>query len=100
LYGRGSCKYLISGCYFCPPTDPCDLDTLLAQKVDEQLYGGGDVNKFELFSMIWEAIEVEFGPDHVAQANEAYSTEDPMLAAYVDATGLICFRRSFTERLP
>ncbi|KAF4655746.1 hypothetical protein FOL46_008134 [Perkinsus olseni] len=23
LYGRGSCKYLISGCYFCPPTDPC-----------------------------------------------------------------------------
>ncbi|KAF4688030.1 hypothetical protein FOZ63_001046, partial [Perkinsus olseni] len=53
--------------------------TFVAQKVDEQLYGGGDVNKF---------------------ANEAYSTEDPMLAAYVDATGLICFRRSFTERLP
>ncbi|KAF4705272.1 hypothetical protein FOZ62_023364 [Perkinsus olseni] len=46
LYGPGSCKYLISGCYFCPPTDPCDLDTLLAQRVDEQLYGGGDVNKF------------------------------------------------------
>ncbi|KAF4652630.1 hypothetical protein FOL46_009592 [Perkinsus olseni] len=54
----------------------------------------------ELFSMIWEAIEVEFGPDHVAQANEAYSTDDPTLAAYIDATGLICFRRSFTERLP
>ncbi|KAF4698308.1 hypothetical protein FOZ63_023835, partial [Perkinsus olseni] len=252
LYGPGSCKYLISGCYFCPPTDPCDLDTLLAQRVDEQLYGGGDVNKFvsrkvnvkvgkrkienltiglmvgstrilknkqplaalglsfaskalraagkvsfleqllssteptvsvhvskrylgitgklvlgestkqtegtavlpleevswagtmnamvaaavwlkgpsdtdrmttllsrerhfnivldtgaeisivpkELFSMLWEAIAVEFGPDHVARANEAYSTDDPTLAAYIDATGLICFRRSFTERLP
>ncbi|KAF4650088.1 hypothetical protein FOZ61_010064 [Perkinsus olseni] len=46
LYGRGSCKYLISGCYFCPPTDPCDLDTLLAQKVEKLRYADGEVVKF------------------------------------------------------
>ncbi|KAF4709050.1 hypothetical protein FOZ63_003100, partial [Perkinsus olseni] len=41
VYGRGSCKDLISGCYFCPPTDPCDLDTLLVQRIHKANYIGG-----------------------------------------------------------
>ncbi|KAF4755864.1 hypothetical protein FOZ62_009619, partial [Perkinsus olseni] len=41
VYGRGSCKDLISGCYFCPPTDPCDLDTLLTQRIHKAIYIGG-----------------------------------------------------------
>ncbi|KAF4725038.1 hypothetical protein FOZ62_022585, partial [Perkinsus olseni] len=46
LYGRGSCKDLISGCYFCPPTDPCDLDTLLRQDVYSVRFTDGYSMKF------------------------------------------------------
>ncbi|KAF4755376.1 hypothetical protein FOZ62_029504, partial [Perkinsus olseni] len=46
LYGRGSCKDLISGCYFCPLNDPCDLDSLLAQKVYRTRYGDGEVVRY------------------------------------------------------
>ncbi|KAF4666636.1 hypothetical protein FOZ61_009435 [Perkinsus olseni] len=31
IYGRGSCRHLRTGCYFCPPTNPCNLTTLLSQ---------------------------------------------------------------------
>ncbi|KAF4742450.1 hypothetical protein FOZ63_027856, partial [Perkinsus olseni] len=46
LYGSGSCKYLISGCYFCPPTDPCDLDSLLRQDVYVVRYTDGSSMKY------------------------------------------------------
>ncbi|KAF4672909.1 hypothetical protein FOL46_008151 [Perkinsus olseni] len=46
LYDPGSCKYLISGCYFCPPNDSCDLDSLLAQKVYKTRYGNGEVVRY------------------------------------------------------
>ncbi|KAF4655733.1 hypothetical protein FOL47_009313 [Perkinsus chesapeaki] len=41
LYGKGSCKYVVSGCYFCPASDPCNLESLSNGKVDGISYGDG-----------------------------------------------------------
>ncbi|KAF4747568.1 hypothetical protein FOZ63_027479 [Perkinsus olseni] len=41
IYGLGSCQYLRAGCYFCPPTNPCNLTTLLSQKIHRVHFGGG-----------------------------------------------------------
>ncbi|KAF4725984.1 hypothetical protein FOZ63_026036 [Perkinsus olseni] len=46
IYGSNSCKDLASGCYFCPPTDPCDLASLRAQKIHSVGYGSGRVIRF------------------------------------------------------
>ncbi|KAF4757804.1 hypothetical protein FOZ63_025804, partial [Perkinsus olseni] len=229
LYGPGSCKDLISGCYFCPPTDPCDLDGLLNQSLVTVRYSDGDVVKFahrdvtlkigkrkisnlriglmvgmtfadttsdiqpyaqrtgsrcagalpraahevyasyrldlcvealesatffplrdapqvagvtnaiyvsavwvkdsyvddqtmkldgksytvvidagagvtivpeEVFSMIWEAIEVKFGADHVDRTGKDRSPTDPSLAVYVNDDGEICSRRDLVKDLP
>ncbi|KAF4656128.1 hypothetical protein FOZ61_007165 [Perkinsus olseni] len=62
LYGRGSCKDLISGCYFCPPTDPCDLDTLLAQKIEELEYIDGDV-----VSYVNRNVTINFGERKISK---------------------------------
>ncbi|KAF4715216.1 hypothetical protein FOZ63_031598 [Perkinsus olseni] len=42
IYGVGSCKHLVSGCYFCPPTDPCTRESLLSQGKDSLSYGEND----------------------------------------------------------
>ncbi|KAF4743669.1 hypothetical protein FOZ63_019527, partial [Perkinsus olseni] len=41
IYGLGSCQYLRTGCYFCPPTNPCNLTTLLSQKIHSVYFGSG-----------------------------------------------------------
>ncbi|KAF4659535.1 hypothetical protein FOZ61_004664 [Perkinsus olseni] len=41
IYGLGSCQYLRTGCYFCPPTNPCNLTTLLSQKIHPVHFGSG-----------------------------------------------------------
>ncbi|KAF4687553.1 hypothetical protein FOZ63_017806, partial [Perkinsus olseni] len=46
IYGVGSCKYLVSGCYFCPPTDPCTRDSLLSRGFHTVGYGSGQVDVF------------------------------------------------------
>ncbi|KAF4745132.1 hypothetical protein FOZ63_013149, partial [Perkinsus olseni] len=46
VYGHGSCEHLVSGCYFCPPDDPCELKSLLAQRIRTISYGDKDVVKF------------------------------------------------------
>ncbi|KAF4712279.1 hypothetical protein FOZ62_004406, partial [Perkinsus olseni] len=56
LYGRGSCKYLISGCYFCPPTDPCDLDSLLSQDVYVVQYADGSS-----MSLVYRKVTLKVG---------------------------------------
>ncbi|KAF4685854.1 hypothetical protein FOZ62_011929, partial [Perkinsus olseni] len=41
IYGRGSCRHLRTGCYFCPPTNPCNLTTLLSQDKHPVYFGSG-----------------------------------------------------------
>ncbi|KAF4719204.1 hypothetical protein FOZ63_004031 [Perkinsus olseni] len=41
IYGLGSCQYLRTGCYFCPPTNPCNLTTLLSQDKHRLYFGSG-----------------------------------------------------------
>ncbi|KAF4692171.1 hypothetical protein FOZ60_013911 [Perkinsus olseni] len=62
LYGRGSCKYLISGCYFCSPTDPCDPDSLLAQRVEKLEYVDGDV-----VSYVNRNVTINFGERKISK---------------------------------
>ncbi|KAF4692195.1 hypothetical protein FOZ60_013936 [Perkinsus olseni] len=54
----------------------------------------------KVFSMIWAAVEVEFGRDRVDGSGGAPSVKSRKLAAYVDAKGWIWFRKSVIERLP
>ncbi|KAF4655735.1 hypothetical protein FOL47_009315 [Perkinsus chesapeaki] len=46
LYGKGSCKYVVSGCYFCPASDPCNLESLSNAEVNEIGYGDGKIVHF------------------------------------------------------
>lgn len=47
IYGKGACKYLRSGCYFCPSTNLCDLNSLRTQKIQNVTYGkGGQRDEF------------------------------------------------------
>ncbi|KAF4665461.1 hypothetical protein FOZ61_010873 [Perkinsus olseni] len=41
LYGPGSCEHLVTGCYFCPSTDPCDLDSLRTQETHKLKFISG-----------------------------------------------------------
>ncbi|KAF4731765.1 hypothetical protein FOZ63_003682, partial [Perkinsus olseni] len=121
LYGPGSCKYLISVCYFCPLNDPCERrdslpthETLMEERNDrcECMCSQGCIDVVvdtcadatvvpdKVFSMIWAAVEVEFGRDRVDGSGKALSTKSRKLAAYVDAKGWIWFRKSVIERLP
>ncbi|KAF4655734.1 hypothetical protein FOL47_009314 [Perkinsus chesapeaki] len=43
LYGKGSCKYVVSGCYFCPASDPCNLETLSKGKLEKIGFVDGHV---------------------------------------------------------
>ncbi|KAF4745790.1 hypothetical protein FOZ62_015991, partial [Perkinsus olseni] len=58
LYGSGSCKDLISGCYFCPPTDPCDLKGLLTQNVVELGFADEDIVRF-----VYRAVTLKLGDE-------------------------------------
>ncbi|KAF4649467.1 hypothetical protein FOZ61_001315 [Perkinsus olseni] len=40
LMGRGSCSRITSGCYFCPPDNPCD--DILSRKRWKTTFGDGD----------------------------------------------------------
>ncbi|KAF4750728.1 hypothetical protein FOZ63_003820, partial [Perkinsus olseni] len=46
IYGVGSCRHLVSGCYFCPPTDPCTLDSLLTRRSHTVEFLYGHIDKF------------------------------------------------------
>ncbi|KAF4722863.1 hypothetical protein FOZ63_026101 [Perkinsus olseni] len=59
VYGRGSCKYLISGCYFCPPTDPCDLVTLLGRVQRRASYGDGHTIDYAMRNVTLKVAERE-----------------------------------------
>ncbi|KAF4753710.1 hypothetical protein FOZ63_011520, partial [Perkinsus olseni] len=48
IYGPNSCKDLVSGCYFCPPTDPCDLASLRTRKIHSVKYAEGREDEFVL----------------------------------------------------
>ncbi|KAF4733749.1 hypothetical protein FOZ63_021820 [Perkinsus olseni] len=56
----------------------------------------------KVFSTIWDAIEAEFGPDHVDGTRKLtfHSKKEKKLLAYIDAKDWIWVRKRVTQQLP